>query len=684
MDRSEPIRILYIEDDPGLARLVQKRLGRSGYAVDIAADGEQGIAKYEVDSYDVVFVDQTLPIYDGLQVIRILASRGPLPPMIMITGTGDEKIAVEAMKLGTSDYIVKDVEGGYLDLLPSVIEKVLQQRRAIEEKNQAGKELRESEEKYRSLVERANDGITVIQDGILKYVNPHLAQMWGGSPQEIIDTPFTEYIDPDELPTVVDRYERRMQGEDVPPKYETIIRSKDGSKVYVELSAGTITYQGKLAEVVFIRDITDRKLMEEKLRQSEGRYRTLVDNINLGINLIDANHAIVMVNAAISKGFEKSISEMIGEKCFRMFEKRNAVCPYCPGVRTLATGKPAEVETEGVLNDGSRLNVRLQTFPVFGGDGKVTGFIEISEDITERKQREEELRESEEKYRSLVEFTEDSVYLIDKNKRYIFINEKYLSRLGLPRNHVMGRNYSDFHSPKENKEFSEHIKQVFATGRFVQYEHRSRRDDRYFLRTLSPVKELDGSIKAVTVISKDITERKLAEEGLVYMATHDSLTGLPNRTLFNDRLILALAQAQRHKKHLAVMLLDLDYFKNVNDTFGHNVGDQLLIAVGNRLKGLLRKGDTVARVGGDEFLVLLSEIVRLKDAGTVAHNILEAFHNPFAFDECEFLITTSIGVVIYPTDGKDADTIMKHADIAMYRAKDKGRNTYQCYTLQLE
>jgi DNA-binding response OmpR family regulator len=143
MAQSEPLRILYIEDDPGLARLVQKRLQRVGYVVDIASDGEEGIKKYEADSYDLMFVDQTLPVYDGLEVIRILASRGPLPPTIMITGTGDERVAVEAMKLGTSDYIVKDTGTGYLELLPSVIAKVLQQRRAVEEKQQAEEALRE-------------------------------------------------------------------------------------------------------------------------------------------------------------------------------------------------------------------------------------------------------------------------------------------------------------------------------------------------------------------------------------------------------------------------------------------------------------------------------------------------------------------------------------------------------------
>jgi two-component system sensor histidine kinase/response regulator len=143
MSTTNPVRILYMEDDPGLARLFQKKLRRAGYIVDIARDGEEGLEMYGTGLYDVIATDQAMPVHNGLEVIRILTSQGPLPPTIMVTGTGSEQIAVEAMKLGASDYIVKDVDGGYLDLLPAVIERVLQQQRLLQEKQETEDALRQ-------------------------------------------------------------------------------------------------------------------------------------------------------------------------------------------------------------------------------------------------------------------------------------------------------------------------------------------------------------------------------------------------------------------------------------------------------------------------------------------------------------------------------------------------------------
>jgi len=180
-------------------------------------------------------------------------------------------------------------------------------------------------------------------------------------------------------------------------------------------------------------------------------------------------------------------------------------------------------------------------------------------------------------------------------------------------------------------------------------------------------------------LQQEITERKRAEETIKHLAYHDALTGLPNRRLFNDRLNLALAHTQRSQQKLAVMLFDLDHFKEVNDTLGHGVGDQLLQVVSERLTNLLRKGDTVARMGGDEFMLLLPEIAQMEDVAKVAQKILEALREPFGFDGYELHITTSIGIALYPDDGEDGDTLMKNADIAMYRAKDQGRDNYQSW-----
>ncbi len=178
----------------------------------------------------------------------------------------------------------------------------------------------------------------------------------------------------------------------------------------------------------------------------------------------------------------------------------------------------------------------------------------------------------------------------------------------------------------------------------------------------------------------DITARKRAEETIKHMAYHDSLTDLPNRTLFQDRLTVALAQARRKRRMAAVMFLDLDRFKVVNDTVGHALGDDLLQGVAERLTGLVREGDTVARVGGDEFTLLLAEVERAEDVVEVAERVLDTLRQPWVLNGHEFRITASIGIAMFPNDGEDADSRLRNADTAMYRAKDQGRDNYELYT----
>jgi diguanylate cyclase (GGDEF)-like protein/PAS domain S-box-containing protein len=194
------------------------------------------------------------------------------------------------------------------------------------------------------------------------------------------------------------------------------------------------------------------------------------------------------------------------------------------------------------------------------------------------------------------------------------------------------------------------------------------------------IKDTKESVSGLVLVLHDLTERKRYEEKLRYNAVHDHLTELPNRFLFFDRLNMALANAQRDIHKLAVLMLDLDEFKKVNDTWGHNIGDRLLRSVAYRLIHMFRKGDTIARLGGDEFVLLLPDIPRAEVAINVAERILHSFHKSFEFDGLKISITASIGISVFPDDGEDADTLTRNADIAMYRAKDEGRNRYHQYS----
>jgi two-component system sensor histidine kinase/response regulator len=270
----EPIHILYVEDDPGLARLVQKKLQRVGYAVDIASDGEEGVAKFEADSYDLMFVDQNLPIYDGLEVIRILSSKGILPPTIMITGTGDEKVAVEAMKLGAGDYIVKDVGAGYLELLPSAIEKMLRQHRAIEEKQHAEAALRQSEERFRKLFEQSNDAVFIHQAGRIIDVNQRACEMLGYGKEQFLAMEITDLY-PQEGCTESSKKINSPQGLNSIESilFETLFKRADGAVVPVEISSAIIDREHKIIQGI-ARDITERKRAEEELRKAKEEAET--------------------------------------------------------------------------------------------------------------------------------------------------------------------------------------------------------------------------------------------------------------------------------------------------------------------------------------------------------------------------------------------------------------------------
>jgi len=287
-----------------------------------------------------------------------------------------------------------------------------------------------------------------------------------------------------------------------------------------------------------------------------------------------------------------------------------------------------------------------------------------------RHQMEEALRKSEERYRTLFENNPIETIIVDKEAVITGYNhemEKSNGRLPGPGD-VMYRDYAGKHKHDMYAELTDCIKSG-VPKEFPDAHY----GDRFLYIKISPFPE--GAI----ITSIDVTESKRLEKKLSHLATHDPLTGLPNRALFNDRLSLEMKRAERSGKKLAVMLLDLDDFKEINDLWGHTVGDEVLKSIGRRLPKFLRKSDSIARMGGDEFLILLPEIEKADDARGIGSKILGAFAKPFTVDARELSTTTSIGFAVYPDDGEEIDILIKNADIAMYSVKEGGRNGCRRY-----
>ena len=291
----------------------------------------------------------------------------------------------------------------------------------------------------------------------------------------------------------------------------------------------------------------------------------------------------------------------------------------------------------------------------------------------EGRRAEEALRASEEKYRYLVESAGDSIYLVDREYRYLFINKVHLERLGDSIDAFQGKIYSEVHSPEETREFVEKVDRVFETGESVQHEHLSRRDNRYFLRTLSPVKDAGGSTTAVTVVSKDISRFKQMEEKLRALSLTDELTGLYNRRGFFTLVVQLLKLSRRQKRGLFILYADLDNLKGINDTLGHQQGDQALLDTANLFRATYRESDIVARIGGDEFVVVpvgsagdKIEIISSRLRKNVEH------HNEKG--NRKYKLSVSLGLAYYdPENPCSVDELLLRAERLMYEQKKNKR-----------
>ena len=397
---------------------------------------------------------------------------------------------------------------------------------------------------------------------------------------------------------------------------------------------------------------------------NEVKEHGIIEAIGDAVSIQDTGFKILFQNKTHRVFFENRV----GKYCYEVYDKGDKICENCPLAATFKDGVTHTIEKSTLTKRGKEY-FEITTSPLKDSTGQIVAGIEVVRNVTNRKQSEIILQESENRYRSLVESTDDSIYLVDKSYRYLFMNKKHLLRLGLLGFQFMERAYGDFHTPKETKFFVDKIDKVLSSGQSAQYEYKSMRDNKHFLQTVSPVKDADGRVTAVTVISKEITQLKEMEEKLRTLSFTDELTGLYNRRGFFSLAEQQLKIANREKIGRFLLSIDLDYLKKINDAYGHKEGDLVLLETAITLKKSFRDSDIIARIGGDEFVVLVIETpetnietltVRLK-TNLDSHNA--GTNKPYA-------LSLSLGLIRYnPEHLCSVDELLCSADQLMYEEK---------------
>jgi diguanylate cyclase (GGDEF)-like protein/PAS domain S-box-containing protein len=449
--------------------------------------------------------------------------------------------------------------------------------------------------------------------------------------------------------------------------------------------------QGCVTGVICIAtDVTQRKRAEDALRESERALATLISNLpGFAYRLRnDDDWTVEYVSDGILDITGHTAAEFIGDSVVfvEIIHPDDRETMHREVKIAIEHREPYTVEYRIVTSRGETKWVWEQGQPVVADDSDTVVALEgFISDITERKRADQALAESEGRHRDLFENARDAMFSYNLRGRMISANRRVTELTGYTNEEFLALNFGQIVAVEHHVAVGEALKRIF-NGEDAPYELEiGAKDGRRIPLEVTARLILGkrGEPHTVQAIGRDITERKQAEETIRRLAYHDALTDLPNRALFEDRLLVALAQARRQREMIAVLFLDLDSFKVVNDTLGHGAGDKLLQAVAHDLATLVREGDTVARVGGDEFTLLLAGIEAPEDATDVAQRILECLRRPRVINGTEFRTTGSIGVTMYPADGGKGETLLRNADTAMYRAKERGRDNYQLYAASM-
>jgi len=496
------------------------------------------------------------------------------------------------------------------------------------------------------------------------------------------DDVFLDAVHPDDRGAVNSAYNESIKNR-APYDITHRLLMPDGRIKYVhERCVNYYSEQGvPLRSVGTVQDITERVLAEQALRRSEERLHVIYDAspVIISVSRLEDGQ-FLEVNPTFLRIGGWTREEVVGRTSFDVgvwVEPRDRE-KIIEGVRAHGAVRDLEISFRIKSGEVRQLLCSVELIRLEQG----ACLLLVAQDITERKKAETQMQ----KLSRALEQTADAVLITDRDGVIEYVNPAFERVSGYTSAETVGRQPNLLKSGRQGPGFHENLWKTILAGEVFNDVLINRRKDGslyYEEKTITPIKDADGRVTHFVATGKDITERMQTQERLAFMAQHDPLTELPNRALLLDRLKQSLAGARWRERRVGVLFVDLDRFKTINDTLGHEVGDRLLQQLAERFQRSVRDGDTVARFGGDEFVILLDDVASEDDVAGVAQKVLQALAPPFQVDGQTLYVTASIGVSLFPNDGENASTLLRNADIAMYRAKELGKNTYQFYSADM-
>lgn len=460
---------------------------------------------------------------------------------------------------------------------------------------------------------------------------------------------------------------------------EVPFERQDGGLHYLRLiSVPLFDEENRLEYILGIaEDITDRRKQELELRMQQAELAAVNDASPLGLFRTDANGACTYVNRTYEEMSGHSREQALGDGWARAIHPEDRLKVFQAWSKSSRTHQPYQGVYRLRHPNGRIVWASMKTAPIIV-DGRNQGYVGSVDDITARREAEQALSKSEQRLRTITDTLPALVAFIDANERYRFNNIAYERAFGIKRDAIRGKTVHEFLGDDEYQAIKPYIRRVLQ-GETVTFEKEGQTEQSYRCAESTYIPQFaedSHDVVGFHVMIQDITAKKVEERRLLHLAQIDSLTGLINRAGFEQKLADAMARTRTSKALMAIMYLDIDHFKKINDSLGHLAGDMLLKAFAARLTRSLRSIDTVARLGGDEFTVVLEDVATPQDAVNVAAKIVQSMQSLFSLENRPISASASIGVAFYHGDGLDPKTLIKRADEMLYQAKAEGRNTY--------